>query len=189
MARRRVSDLSTTPELLTCPARARARLGLHLSGATGSYTGPITFDTGSVVNIAGDTSTGILQDPGFVLNGNMSLGGTFTMSPTTANGTTASGIVLANLQGTINGNVVVATGATYTAVGNGATGIDIQGPLNACAPSTCTGIGTFENMGTITVAGVATRATTGTNAESGSAVIIGNSLAGGFLNFGSATAH
>ena len=164
------------------------KVGLHLSGATGSYTGPITFDTGSVVNIAGDTSTGILQDPGFVLNGNLSLGGTsFTMSPTTANGTTASGVVLANLQGVINGNVTVETGSAYTAVGNGATGIDIQGPLNACAPSTCTGFGTFENLGTITVAGVATRATTGTNAESGSAVIIGNSLAGGFQNFGSAT--
>ncbi|MGZ6021315.1 MAG: autotransporter outer membrane beta-barrel domain-containing protein [Rhizomicrobium sp.] len=162
------------------------KIGLHLSGA-GSYTGGVTFDSASIVRIAGDQSTGILQDSGFVLNGDLSLGGNFTMTPTTANGTTASSVALASLLGTINGNVIVNSGAIYTAIGDGATGISISGHLMACTTSGCpaTSIGTFANSGSIVAAGVATRSTTGANAESGSAVVIGNSIDGGFLNNGS----
>lgn len=162
---------------------------LHLNGV-GSYTGTISFTSASVVKIAGDTSTGISQDSGFVLNGDMLLGGTFTMTPTQPNGTAASGITIANLLGTIKGNVSVTTGAIYTAVGNNAGGIFISGPIlpcNATITPACTELGTFTNAGTISVAGVATRSSTAANAESGSALIIGNSVMGGILNNGPTT--
>ena len=159
---------------------------LHLSGA-GSYIGPITFSSSSVVKIAGDSSSGIVQDSGFLLNGDLSLGGTFTMTPTQANGTAVSGISLANLLGTIKGNVSVTTGATYTAVGNNAAGFVISGPILPCDATitpACTELGTFSNSGTINVVGVATRSAKTANAESGSAVIIGNSVMGGIVNNG-----
>jgi len=159
---------------------------LHLSGA-GSYTGPITFSSSSVVKIAGDASSGIVEDSGFLLNGDLNLGGTFTMTPTQANGTAVSGISLANLLGTIKGNVSITTGATYTAVGNNAAGFLISGPILPCdqtiTPS-CSETGTFSNSGTINVVGVATRSSKTANAESGSAVVIGNSVMGGILNNG-----
>jgi hypothetical protein len=159
---------------------------LHLSGA-GSYTGPITFSSSSVVKIAGDSSNGIVQDSGFLLNGDLLLGGTFTMTPTQTNGTAASGIALANLQGTIKGNVSITTGATYTAVGNNAAGFLISGPILPCdqtITSGCNELGTFSNSGTINIVGVATRSSKTANAESGSAVVIGNSVMGGILNNG-----
>jgi hypothetical protein len=59
---------------------------LHLGG-TGSYSGTITFGSASVVKIAGDSSSGIVQDSTFLLNGDLLLGGTFTMTPTQPNGT------------------------------------------------------------------------------------------------------
>lgn len=164
------------------------KTALDLNGV-GSYTGTITFDTASKVNIAGDGSTGIKQDTGFLLNGDLLLGGTLAMTPTTANGTSSSSIVIANLQGTIKGNVLVNSGASYSAVGNNATGIDITGAILPCdktlpGNSGCAEIGTFANSGAIVVAGVATRSATAANAESGSALIIGNSISGGVLNNG-----
>ena len=162
------------------------KIGMHLSGA-GSFNGPITFDTGSIVKIAGDSSTGISQDAGFLLNGDLSFGGTFTMSPTTANGTAASSIALANLGGTINGNVLITTGSALTVVGNDASGFNVTGAIQACNTAVtpgCTEIGTFANSGTISVVGVATRSSTVANAESGTALTLGNNIAGGFLNNG-----
>ena len=167
-----------------------SKQALHLSDGTtgaGSYTGNITLGTASIVKVAGDTSTGILQDAGFVLNGDLALGGTFTMTPTASNGTAASGINLASLAGTINGNVSITTGAVYTAIGNNANGIVISGALKPCngtAVPGCAELGTFSNSGTISVAGVASRSSTTANAESGSALIIGNTISGGILNNG-----
>ena len=156
-----------------------AKEALHLSG-TGSYTGTITFDSLSNVKVAGDQSTAILQDSGFVLNGDMVLGGTVAMTPTAANGTASSSLLIAGLNGTINGNVLISSGGSYTAIGNSASGIDIAGQILPGASD----IGTFANSGTIAVAGVATRSSTAANAESGAALIIGNNISGGVLNNG-----
>ena len=149
------------------------KTALHLSGV-GSYTGPISFNTGTVT-IAGDQSTGIMMDSGFVLNGTLNLGGTsFLLTPTTANGTASSAIAIAQLLGTINGNVTLGASSTYSATGNSAEGIVVGGHIS----------GTFSNAGRLTVSGVATRSTTVANAESGSALIIENSIDHGFLNDG-----
>ncbi len=153
---------------------------LLLQGAN-AFTGNIIFDTGSTVSVVGDSSTGLVTAAGSVLNGDVALGGVFAMAPTTANEGSASAIALANLFGTINGNVVVTQGATYTATGNGAQGITIAGPIHAGAAGE---LGSFVNAGTLAVAGVATASTTAKNAESGAALIVGNSIDGGILNQG-----
>jgi hypothetical protein len=147
------------------------------------FTGNVIFDTGSIVNVVGDSSTGVVTAAGTIMNGDMVLGGTFAMGPTTANEGTASAIALANLFGTINGNVVITTGASYTAVGNTAQGITIAGAIH---PGGLGELGSFVNAGTLAVAGVSTRSTTAKNAESGAALIIGNSIDGGILNQGQA---
>lgn len=162
------------------------KTAIHLDGA-GSFTGDVTLDTGSVVTIAGDDSNGILTDAGSVLNGDLLLSGSFQMTPTTANSTSASGNTLIDLNGTINGNLLIGTGANYQGVGNGAQGILVVGAINGCnttAVPGCTEIGTLANSGTLSVVGVATRSATGTNAESGSAIIVENSIAGGIINNG-----
>jgi hypothetical protein len=162
---------------------------LYLTGA-GSFTGDITLDTGSVVSVVGDSSNGVVSDTATVLNGDWTLGGTMTVSPSSANESASSSVTIVNLLGTTNGNVLISTGATYTATGNGAQGVVISGPIQACnaaAVTGCTEIGTFANSGSIGVAGVGVRSTTTTNVESGSALVVGNSVAGGILNNGPAS--
>ena len=167
------------------------KTGLYLKG-TGAFTGNITLDTGSAVVIAGDQSTGILSDATSTLNGDLNLGGTFQMTPTAANSSSATSISIANLQGVINGNVLITSGASYSAIGNGAQGIVIGvGGIHACnttATPGCSEIGSFANSGTLAVAGVSTRATSGKNAESGSTLVINGSIAGGILNNGKSSA-
>ena len=163
--------------------------GVYLTGAS-FFNGNITLDASSVINVVGDSSFGVVSDTNATLNGDWNLGGTMTMSPTTANSGTVSGSILANLLGITNGNVLVSTGAVWSATGNGTQGIVLSGPINACnttVTATCTEIGTFANSGTISVAGVATRDPNKPNVEGGSAILIQNSIAGGILNNGPAS--
>lgn len=161
---------------------------VYLTGSS-SFTGLITLDAGSTVSIVGDKSNGVISDSNTVLNGDWILGGVMNMTPTTANSGTASGITMVDLLGTTNGNVVISSGAVYTAIGNGSQGIVLSGAINHCNTAvvpTCTEIGTFANSGIINVAGVATRDPTKNNAEGGSALVIQNSINGGILNNGPA---
>jgi hypothetical protein len=165
------------------------KTGIYLQGLS-SFTGNVTLDTNSTVTIVGPSSNGLQSDPGTVLNGDWLLAGTFAMNPgtsTSSSSSTSTAITIANLLGTTNGNVVISAASSYSAIGNGTQGFVLSGALNACntvAVPSCTEIGTFSNSGVIAVAGVATRDPKGNNPESGSAVIIENSLAGGFLNNG-----
>ena len=178
----------TTNGTIDLTGTGTGKTAIFLHGAS-TFTGNITLDTGSVIAVTGDTSSGILTDTGSILNGDLLLGGSLTMAPTSANESASSGVTIANLLGTIKGNVVVAAGSTYTATGNGAQGIVIAGPIMGCdttvaACNPATEIGTFANSGSIAVAGIATRSTTSVNVDSGSALIVGNSVAGGILNNG-----
>jgi hypothetical protein len=162
------------------------KTGIYLQG-TGSFTGNITLDSNSSVSIVGPSSIGLQSDASSVLNGDWLLSGTFAMTPGTTSSASASTTTLANLMGTTNGNVVISTGSSFSAIGNGAQGFLLSGALNHCnavAVPGCAEIGTFSNSGIINVAGIATRDPKGNNPESGSAILIENSLAGGFLNNG-----
>ncbi|MBS0472413.1 MAG: autotransporter domain-containing protein [Proteobacteria bacterium] len=166
--------------------KGESKQAIYLTGSS-SFTGNITLDSGSVVTVVGNSSHGIVADIGSTLNGDLLLGGTMSLSPTSAGSTAASGLSIASLAGTINGNVIIAAGSSYTATGMGAQGISVSGTIAGCnsaVVSGCTEIGTFSNSGVIAVAGAATRSSTSVNPESGSALIIGGSIAGGILNNG-----
>ncbi|MBV9540405.1 MAG: hypothetical protein JO167_03990, partial [Alphaproteobacteria bacterium] len=160
-----------------------SKKGLFLSGAS-TFTGNITFASTSVVNIVGDQSVGVLTDAQSTLNGDISLGGQFTVSQSSVSNTTASNVLAMALPGVINGNVGVISGSTIGAVGANAVAIAITGPLHACVVAGCTSIGTFKNEGSIVSTGILNRSATATNPEGGSTVIIAGNLDGGFLNNG-----
>jgi len=167
------------------------KIGLHLITNT---TTPNAF-TGSFIlgntSIVGDSSEAVLTDTGTILNGDITLGGAIAVSSTSDNESAPSGIAVALLNGTINGNVTVAAGSALTSIGNGAQGIVITGPLLACntaAVPGCTETGTFANYGSISASGVPTRSLVAANAEGGPALVIGGSVAGGILNNGATNA-
>lgn len=167
------------------------KIGLHLITNT---TTPNAF-TGSFIlgntSIVGDSSNAILTDTGTILNGDITLGGAIAVSSTSDNESVPSGVAIALLNGTINGNVTVAAGSALTSIGNGAQGIVIAGPLLACntvAVPGCTETGTFANYGSISASGVPTRSLVAANAEGGPALVIGGSVAGGILNNGATNA-
>lgn len=100
--------------------------GIWLNG-TGTYTGPITLDTGSTTTIQGDTSQIITIDPNAVLVGNLTMGGTETLTQTTATSTSASTLFALQMNGTLTGNFLLPSGATVSATGAGATGLQFGG--------------------------------------------------------------
>ncbi len=160
-----------------------AKTGIYLAG-TSSFTGNIDLESSSAVTIVGDQSVALKSDATAILNGDWLLAGAVTVQPSSDNESSSSQVVLANLQGITNGNILIGTSSTMTAIGNGAVGFLLGGALQHCTVASCAEIGTFANSGTIAVAGVATRSSNKGNANSGSAVIVQNGLAGGFVNNG-----
>lgn len=173
------------------------KFGFEVTG--GTYTGPITLVSGtSVIKVAGDNSVGLLVNSTGIVNGDMALDGTISMSPTTAsNLSTGTASTIAEIAGTVNGNVTVGPTASYTGTGEGTQGL-VVGPTGSicnaagCAagtPST-TDIGTLTNEGNITVEGiVVTTNSSGsiskaTRPESGSALVVSGNVQGGIVNAG-----
>ncbi|HWC62732.1 MAG TPA: autotransporter domain-containing protein [Rhizomicrobium sp.] len=159
----------------------------------------------SSVNVQGDGSYGIFMAQNSTIDGNLALGGIVTL--TQAKNSSAVGPTLAEFDGNIQGNLVLDNTSTFQNVGSLARGLVILGPISPCVDNaglgyTCAttttavvggttlgNAGSFVNGGAITVVGTALPSTKGNNPEGGSAVVIGNSIAGGFLNNGPATAN
>lgn len=154
---------------------------------------------GSSVSVVGDTSNIFTLLQGTTIDGDVIMGG--TMVQTASDKSTTLGNTAIALEGNLNGNFIIGQGAALTAVGNQARGIVILGPLVPCANNsalgyTCANSGTatastgaFANYGSINVLGTVNPNRKGGNFESGSAVIIGNSVAGGFFNAGPSTSN
>lgn len=172
------------------------KTAVELSG--GSFTGPIILTSSSVIRVAGDSSVGIGIDPGATLNGDMTLSGSLSMSPTNPQSLQSTApTTLVNIAGLVNGNVVLDGSTVFTATGAGARGIVIEptGSLAACNPAAvascaATDIGTLTNAGNISLAGAVL--TTGSNnkqahPETGSALIVSGNIAGGIVNVGPAS--
>ena len=168
-----------------------AKTALELSG--GTFTGPIILVSSSVIKIAGDSAQAIAIDPSSVLNGDMTLSGTISASPTTVTSLqNTAPVTLVNINGAVNGNVTADASSVFTATGQGARGIVVgpTGTINACntvAVPGCTEIGTLTNAGNVTLAGI--NLATGANnknahPESGSALSVSGNVAGGIVNAG-----
>ncbi len=177
-----------------------------------TFFAPITFETvtttagsavtsvsGSSVSVVGDGSNVFTLQQGTTIDGDVLLAG--SMSETVSNKSTTQGNTAFDIEGNLNGNFVIGQLATVSSVGNQARGILILGPMAPCANNagvgyTCANSGTanastgaFANFGTISVVGTTFPNRKGGNFESGSAVVIGNSVAGGFFNAGPSTSN
>jgi hypothetical protein len=184
-----------------------SKKGIWVTGGHTFY-GPITLTSLTATSITG-VSVGTTQSSSLILQGDSSAafylqqgttvtsnvligGGGILMNP--ANAQTASGSVMVLLDGTVNGNFVNAS--TLSGTGPGLIGIEALGGIHSCAsdttaPSgfTCptSSGGSFINVGNISLIGVSFPNARGNNPEAASAVVIGNSIDGGFLNGGPST--
>jgi hypothetical protein len=176
--------------------------------ATTSTVGTTSTTTAtqiSSVQVQGDNSFAIYFAQGTTLDGALSLGGNIAMSP--SKNSSAAGATLIELDGNLQGNFVLDNSTHAENVGLQARGISILGPISPCVDnpglsytcaSTSTALvggttlgntGAFVNGGSITVVGTALPSTKLINPEGGSALVIANSITGGFLNNGPATAN
>src|SRR5258708_14825811 len=119
---------------------------------------------------------------------NLLLAGGGIIQNASTNSTASNGIMV-DLDGTLNGNFV--NYSNLSGVGAGMTGIQTLGGIHSCAsdigaPSgfTCPSSsgGSFINTGSISLTGTTSVNSRGGNPESSSAIIIGGSIDGGFLN-------
>ena len=172
------------------------------SGSTQNVTGNLF----SSIGVKGDGSYGILLQRGTTINGNFSIGGPVALQPTVIVGDKSSGNTAVELDGNIQGNLVFDTQAAVTSIGNAARGVVLLGSLKPCQDIarlsyTCGtsspiaggaalgNVGAFVNAGAISSTGTTVIKSAGGNNEGGVALVIGGSLAGGFLNNGPATAN
>ncbi len=157
-------------------------LGAYNSTVTsGTFNGGIHLESGSTMSVTGDSSYGIQMVSGVVMNGNIAIDGSIAMNPTTASSTSSGNVTAVYLAGTLNGDFSVASTGAISSIGAGAQGVVLagDGPLT----------GSFTNNGSIQTLGVSSTTVTTTssatnNPEAGSAVVIGNSITGGFYNAG-----
>ncbi|HEX3674708.1 MAG TPA: autotransporter outer membrane beta-barrel domain-containing protein [Rhizomicrobium sp.] len=173
------------------------KIGISIANPTGStntaFTGvplpnaatPVTTNTiidleaSSELNVTGDSSTGILLGTGLTANGDILIGGGINMAPTSASSSSGGGVVGVNLEGSMTGNFTVQSTGSIAAAGQGAVGYQQIGELD----------GGFTNSGSIQALGTTTPSTSGStvNPEAAGAIIIENSITGGFYNAGPST--
>jgi len=163
------------------------KTGLLISG-NGKFGGNINFGNALIgpvtMAIQGDDSTGIAMLSTAILHGNLDISSSISVTPSTANETTTTGISVVNLAGTITGNVTIEAGSSLVAYGDGSLGVVSTGVIE----------GSFVNSGTISVESFQQSQNQSTGAYTlpkgsgdpigGPAVEIGSSIKGGFMNSG-----
>jgi hypothetical protein len=185
-----------------------SKLGIVIQGGNTFY-GPITLTDLTAVSITGttaaaqssamivqgDTSAALLLVQGTKITSNILLGGGGIVQ-NSSTGSTASNSVMVDLDGTLNGNLIIQSG--LSGVGAGMIGVQTLGGIHSCASDTSipsgfscptSSGGTFVQAGTISLIGTSTPSTRGGNPEAGSAVIIGGNIDGGFINTGPGTSN
>jgi hypothetical protein len=201
-------------------AVTNANTGVYANQGLGVFTGanfeptgtavPVAIDlaTGSTLEVQGTSSFGInLIGPtvtsgvpagGASLIGDIDVGGTIVMTPTTVGSTTPTGNVAVNLAGWMQptagalnpalqamgiscscsmvGSFNVTSGGTISAEGAGAEGVVVLGGIN----------GAITNAGQISTFGTTTPSTAlnANDPEAGSALVIANNVTGGIFNAG-----
>ncbi len=183
-----------------------AKQGLWITGG-GTFYGPVsltsltsttltgtnfTSQTSSIL-VKGDNSTGLALDAGTSVTSNILIGGGGILY-NSVDKSTASNSVMVFLNGTVNGNVIINSGLSGT--GAGIIGFETLGGIHSCASDTAapagftcpTGsTGALINAGSISLIGIGFPNSRGNNPEAGSALVIGNSIDGGFINGGPGT--
>jgi hypothetical protein len=182
--------------------------GIVIQGGNTFY-GPITLTTltataltgatattqASAMIVQGDASAAFLLVQGSKVTSNILLGGGGIVQNASVN-STASNSIMVDLDGTLNGNLILTGG--LSGVGAGLVGVQTLGGIHSCASDTAapsgftcptSSGGSFVNVGAISLIGTQNFNTRGGNPEAGSAVVIGGSVDGGFLNAGPGTSN
>ncbi len=167
---------------------------ISLSNLTATaLTGATAVTQQSSIILQGDGSAAFLLTQGTKVTSNILLGG----GGITQNGTvnsTASNSIIVDLDGTVNGNVLI--GGGISGVGAGLIGVAEFGGIHSCASDTgrpaaftcpSSSGGSLVNAGAISLIGTQNFNTRGGNPESASAIVIAGSIDGGFLNAGPGT--
>lgn len=153
-----------------------AKHGIWLNGTTGTFTGPITLASSSAITMEGDSSQAITMDTGTVLQGDMTVGGTISLTQTTATSTTSTALYGLYDYGQINGNFVQSAGSTITVTGAGSTGLLFAG--NGINGNIVLGGSVIAN-GTTTATQLTNTSSNTTHPEGGSALEIAASVTNG----------
>ncbi len=161
--------------------------------ATSTLTGTSTTAQSSAVIVQGDGSAAFLLTQGTKVTSNILLGGGGILQNASVN-STASNSIIVDLDGTLNGNLYLQGG--LSGVGPGLIGLQTLGGIHSCASDTAapsgftcpsSSGGSLINAATISLIGSGTFNTRGNNPEAASAVVIGGSIDGGFVNTGPGT--
>src|SRR3954470_19575352 len=160
-----------------------------------SVTGAAATAQSSSLIVQGDASAAFLLTQGTTITSNVLFGGGGTLQNPSANSTQSnSGLV--DLDGTVKGNVYLSSSSS--GVGAGIIGFQTLGGIHSCASDTgapagftcpANSGGSLINTGQISLIGTTFPSSRGGNAESGSAMVIGGSIDGGFLNYGPGTSN
>ncbi|HKQ11428.1 MAG TPA: hypothetical protein VJS85_09575, partial [Rhizomicrobium sp.] len=159
-----------------------------------SLTGAITPAQQSAVIVQGDGSAAFLLIQGTKVTSNIILAGGGIVQNASVNSTAANGIVV-DLDGTLNGNLIIQSG--ISGVGPGLIGVQTLGGIHSCASDTAapsgftcptSSGGSLINAGRISLIGTQTFKANN-NPDAGSALIIGGSIDGGFINTGPGTSN
>ncbi|HVV27816.1 MAG TPA: autotransporter outer membrane beta-barrel domain-containing protein [Rhizomicrobium sp.] len=182
------------------------KYGIEVMGGNTFY-GPITLTSLTSTALSGTSSTTSVSDivvkgdssaafelvSGTKITSNVYLGGSGIVQNASTN-STASNSVIVDFSGTLNGTLTLAS--SISGVGAGMVGVEALGGIHACASDlnapagfSCPSFsgGSLINSGSIALVGTSTASSKGSNPESGSAIIIGASVDGGFLNNGAGT--
>jgi len=160
-----------------------------------TLTGQAVAASSSAMIVQGDNSAAFLLAQGTRVTSNILLGGGGIVQNASPNSTQSNSIMV-DLDGTLNGNLILQGG--LSGVGPGLIGVQTLGGIHSCAsdtsaPSgfTCptSSGGTLINASAISLIGTRFFNTRGGNPEAGSALVIGGSIDGGFINFGPGTSN
>jgi hypothetical protein len=166
-----------------------SKVGIWVTGG-GSFVGPIDLASSSVMQVSGDSGAFFKLDSGTTINGDVTLSGSMTQTPSKLGSTTSSSGIGVDVEGNINGNFVIDSASALSSIGAGARGVNIIGNINPCDSATgavCAATpeaGVFYNGGAISVNGVQFPSRNLPNPESGTALSIGGNVAGGIYNAG-----
>ena len=160
-----------------------------------TVTGATTATQSSALTLQGDGSAAFLLTQGTKVTSNILFGGGGIAQTSSVN-STASNAIIVDLDGTVNGNVILSS--SITGVGAGMLGVQELGGIHTCASDTSapTGFtcptsssGVLINTGAISLIGISFPNSRGNNPEAGSALVIGGSIDGGFVNYGPGTSN
>ncbi len=191
--------------------------GVEVLGAN-HFFGDITLNNltpaallgaGATITMSGDTIAAFRTDAGSFVDGNVTMGGTITAQAPTTPIAGSETPIIANLGGTLYGNLAFDGTTAANSIGGGARGVLIAGGgIHACASDTSTnfttaaaagfacgtgaaGLGAFINAGKIVVVGqvFVNPLSKDTVLEGGTVLGVGSSIDGGIYNAGPFTAN